>query len=231
MDLKKIGGFLKEVRKEKGMTQEQLAETLGVSGRTISRWETGANMPDLSILIVLADYYGIEIKDILDGERKSEVMDHELKETLSKVAGYSELQKERARGIGNLTFGVMFAVCAAVIVIQMVISADFKLVFGETVVLVVGGIAYIVSMVHYGIWETGSGYISTPWHDIVIGVTCSGLFSVIFALCLFQLNAGETQIMKLSFAFFVGITILGFIGLRILAFLSRKREKCSEIRG
>ena len=56
MDMKKIGGFLRRLRKEKGLTQEQLAESLFVSGRTVSRWETGTNMPDLSILILLAAF-------------------------------------------------------------------------------------------------------------------------------------------------------------------------------
>ena len=51
MDLMKIGTFLQELRKEKGLTQEQLAEQLGVARRTVSRWETGANMPDLDILV------------------------------------------------------------------------------------------------------------------------------------------------------------------------------------
>ncbi|MBO6308047.1 MAG: helix-turn-helix transcriptional regulator, partial [Oribacterium sp.] len=57
------------------LTQEQLAEILLVSGRTVSRWETGTNMPDLSVLIQMAEFYGVEIKEILDGERKSEIMD------------------------------------------------------------------------------------------------------------------------------------------------------------
>ena len=48
MDQQKIGGFLKELRLEKQMTQEQLAEQIGVSRRTVSRWETGNNLPDLS---------------------------------------------------------------------------------------------------------------------------------------------------------------------------------------
>ena len=56
MDQKKTGSLLKELRKEKGMTQEQLAEYLNVSGRTISRWETGANLPDLDLLVTLSDY-------------------------------------------------------------------------------------------------------------------------------------------------------------------------------
>ena len=95
MDTKKIGEFLKELRKEKGLTQEQLAEILLVSGRTVSRWETGTNMPDLSVLIQMAEFYGVEIKEILDGERKSEIMDKELKETLSKVADYNKLEKKK----------------------------------------------------------------------------------------------------------------------------------------
>ena len=45
MDQVRIGAFIKELRKEKGLTQEQLAENLNVSGRTVSRWETGVNIP------------------------------------------------------------------------------------------------------------------------------------------------------------------------------------------
>ena len=51
MDQQKIGAFLKELRKEKNITQEQLADEMRVSRRTVSRWETGSNMPDLDILI------------------------------------------------------------------------------------------------------------------------------------------------------------------------------------
>lgn len=48
--------FLIQCRKENNLTQEQLAEKFGVSARTVSRWETGSNIPDLSILVELADY-------------------------------------------------------------------------------------------------------------------------------------------------------------------------------
>ena len=53
MNMERIGSFLKDLRKEKGITQEQLAEKLGVSSRTISRWETGSNLPDLDSLSIL----------------------------------------------------------------------------------------------------------------------------------------------------------------------------------
>ena len=62
MDQQKIGQFLRECRKEKGITQEQLAEMLGVTNRSVSRWENGSNLPDLDILIEMADYYDVYLK-------------------------------------------------------------------------------------------------------------------------------------------------------------------------
>jgi transcriptional regulator with XRE-family HTH domain len=93
----KIGEFLKHLRKEQGLTQEQLAEAFYVSSRTVSRWETGSNMPDLEILIELADFYHVDIREIIDGERKSEIMDNETKDTLKKVAEYAVEEKELRR--------------------------------------------------------------------------------------------------------------------------------------
>ena len=94
IDQIKIGSFLRELRKEKELTQEQLAEKFGVSSRSVSRWENGNTMPELGILVELADYYEVDIKEIIDGERKSEIMEKEEKETLRKVADYSEAEKK-----------------------------------------------------------------------------------------------------------------------------------------
>ena len=71
MDTKKIGMFLKQLRNETGMTQEQLGEKLGVSNKTISRWETGNYMPPVDCLNMLSDIYHISINEILGGERAS----------------------------------------------------------------------------------------------------------------------------------------------------------------
>ncbi len=93
MNQKQIGVFLKELRKEKGMTQEQLAEQLNVSGRTVSRWETGNNMPDISLLVEISELFDVSISEIINGERKSENMNEELKETVLKVAEFSNEDK------------------------------------------------------------------------------------------------------------------------------------------
>lgn len=93
IDQEKIGGFLRDLRKEKNLTQEELAEKYGISSKTVSRWETGKTLPDLATLVELADYYEVDIKEIIDGERKSEIMNKEEKETLQKVANYAEAEK------------------------------------------------------------------------------------------------------------------------------------------
>ena len=94
MDQKKVGSFLKELRKEKGITQEMLAEQLNVSGRTVSRWETGSNMPDISLLIELAEIYDVSIPEIVNGERKSENMNEEVKEVAQTLSTYANAEKE-----------------------------------------------------------------------------------------------------------------------------------------
>ena len=112
IDQIKIGGFLRELRKERELTQEQLAEKFGVSSRSVSRWENGNTMPELGILVELADYYEVDIKEIIDGERKSEIMEKEQKETLRKVADYVEVEKKLAvkrRCIVTFVGTLMFA--------------------------------------------------------------------------------------------------------------------------
>ena len=94
MDQQKIGLFLKELRKEKGLTQGQLAEMLNISNRSVSRWETGSTLPDISILMELAEFYDIDIKEILNGERKSGNMNEEEKELMDQVVNYTSMDKE-----------------------------------------------------------------------------------------------------------------------------------------
>ena len=95
MDQKKIGNFLKALRKEKEMTQEQLAEQFNVSSRTVSRWENGNNLPDLDILIEISDYYEIDLREIFNGERKSENMNKEIKETVLQAVDYTNTEAEK----------------------------------------------------------------------------------------------------------------------------------------
>lgn len=70
MEQIKTGKFIAELRKEKGMTQEQLGERLGVNSRSVSRWENGHGMPDISLLLTLADVLGVTVQELLEGSRR-----------------------------------------------------------------------------------------------------------------------------------------------------------------
>ncbi|MDD4377293.1 MAG: helix-turn-helix transcriptional regulator [Eubacteriales bacterium] len=69
MDQKKIGCFIAELRKEKKLTQTELGELLGVTNKTVSRWETGNYMPDLAIIQRLCEELGIGVNELLSGQR------------------------------------------------------------------------------------------------------------------------------------------------------------------
>jgi len=115
----KTGEFLRQLRKEKGLTQEQLAEKFYVSGRSVSRWETGSNMPDLSILVELADFYEVDIREIIDGERKSENMNNETKDTLRKVAEYTTEETRKLRNkMADMMIGAVVLLVFAFILFE-----------------------------------------------------------------------------------------------------------------
>lgn len=69
MDQIKSGKFIAEIRKEKGLTQKQLAESLGISDKTISKWERGNGMPEVSLMMPLCEVLEISVNELLSGER------------------------------------------------------------------------------------------------------------------------------------------------------------------
>ena len=141
MDLQKIGTFLKELRKEKELTQEQLAETLNVSRRTVSRWETGSNMPDLDLLVEMADLYQVDLRELLNGERKNEQMNEEMKETVLRVAEYSNAEKQRSTKIVRVYFVLgILALIANALINMMEVGDTFWIGFlkGLTFALALG---------------------------------------------------------------------------------------------
>ncbi len=151
MDQKKTGGFLKELRKEKDLTQEQAAEKLGVSSRTISRWETGAYMPDISILVDIAEMYDVDVREIIDGERRKEDMNSEVKETAVKMADYSAMEKKtmlkwiRFMSLANL----IVAICLIVlnVVEAFAIAHDMPSMYAWAIIGSLIGVDAIVSYI------------------------------------------------------------------------------------
>ncbi len=151
MNLEKTGNLIKELRKEKGLTQEKLAEEFNVSRRTVSRWETGSNLPDLDILIDMSDYFDVDLRELLDGERKSEKMNKELEETVLKVAEYSNEDKNKlAKKMTGLFIVGIVAFTAYVILSSTGIAES----------TVGGNVADFILGVAYGIMILGLLYTS-----------------------------------------------------------------------
>lgn len=95
MNQTKIGVLLQELRKEKGLTQEELARVFNVSNRSVSRWENGNSLPDLDILIEIADFYNVNLRDLLDGKRTISKPNEEIKSTILETVEYSNLSTEK----------------------------------------------------------------------------------------------------------------------------------------
>ena len=84
MNQENIGKFIVKLRKEKKLTQEQLAERLGVHNRSVSRWENGNSMPDYAVLPMLANELGVSVAELVEGKKK------ETKSFLLNEAAYME---------------------------------------------------------------------------------------------------------------------------------------------
>ena len=121
MDQDKIGRFLSELRKEQGMTQQQLADTLGVSNKTISKWECGKGMPEISSIMPLCQKLHITVNELISGERLPEDGYSKKAEEnmihLIHEAANSKKESRTSRFIIFVTIiTVLLGVCAAVLI-------------------------------------------------------------------------------------------------------------------
>jgi transcriptional regulator with XRE-family HTH domain len=97
MDQQKVGSFLKELRKEKNLTQGTISRTVKCFRKNCITLGNCSNMPDISILVELAEFYDVSIPEIINGERKSENMNEEVKETALKLSDYAETINQKIK--------------------------------------------------------------------------------------------------------------------------------------
>lgn len=119
MNQEKIGKFILECRKAKKLTQSELAEKLGVTDKSVSNWENGRNMPDLSLFKPLCELLNITINDLISGERVSKDKYQErLEENIITTIDYTNKkvsEKDNFIGIILIVFGVIIAITAMTI--------------------------------------------------------------------------------------------------------------------
>lgn len=109
MDNIKIGEFIQKQRKEKGMTQAEVAQKLNVTNKAVSKWETGKGMPDIYLIESLADILGVTISELIKGEKISEnEVKHEtiVKETIS-IAKEEISKKNKLVKRLTISFGIV----------------------------------------------------------------------------------------------------------------------------
>ncbi len=105
MNQEKIGSFIVKCRKEKKMTQSELAEKLGVTDKSIGNWENGRNMPDLSLFKPLCDELGITINDLLSGEKISkDKYQEKFEENIVNTIDYSAKRINKYSNVIGLLF-------------------------------------------------------------------------------------------------------------------------------
>ena len=124
MDQIKIGKFISKKRKERDLTQAQLAERLNITSKAVSKWECGKSMPDSSIMLELCDTLKITVNDLLCGEKITmENYNKKLEENLIETVKQKEEADKRLLGteilVGSLCFVVMLALCAIAAFVEM----------------------------------------------------------------------------------------------------------------
>ena len=102
MNQERIGKFISKLRKDKKLTQEELAEQLHISSKSISRWETGKCMPDISLLIPLSEILDVSVNELILGEHiKEENMKQKTEQTIKETIKYStkKIKTEKKKNI------------------------------------------------------------------------------------------------------------------------------------
>lgn len=159
MNQVKTGKFINTLRREKGFTQLQLADKLGISDKTISKWERGVGLPDVSLMLPLCEILDISVNELLTGEKVND-FDYKMKAEKIIMDLVSENRKNKMRMIQSVICGVItiIAVCSLIVIaayIEMSTIVRSLLIIFAVVVAVIG-IAAATTL------EINTGYFECP---------------------------------------------------------------------
>lgn len=157
MNQEKIGKFIQELRKEKNMTQQELGELLGVTDRSISNWENGKYMPDLSLFKPICDTLDININELLSGERITDNYEKKLEENIINTINYSN--KKSFDKTGYLIFNSLGIILFLISCLSWSIPGNFQIIG------CLGGILFIVISINK--------IFDKKTHKIIISVIAS----------------------------------------------------------
>lgn len=189
MDQVQVGKFIAEKRKEQGMTQMQLAESLGITDRAVSKWETGKSLPDASLMLDLCNLLKITVNELLCGEEVSmENYNEQAEKALVEMAKQKEesdrrlLRMEMVIGILSTLF--LFAMLAVGVVFMYLGQQVwvFWLLFG------IGIVQFIIAMAFALKVEQVAGYYECA--------ECGNRYIPKYSTVNFAMHMGRTRYMK-----------------------------------
>ena len=156
MNQEKIGKFIASLRKEKSMTQLELAEKLNITDRAVSKWERGKGMPDTSIMIYLCDELGISVNELLCGERiEMETNNVKINELILEMARNEEKYHKRLMHsvYAILATSIVALVCLMTLILLLVPEGVF-----QTLLIVASVILFIIPCLIAVKFESEAGY-------------------------------------------------------------------------
>ena len=186
MDQVKIGKFIAHCRKEKNITQAELAEKLNITDRAISKWETGKGMPDSSIMLELCDELDISVNELLSGEMIR--MDN-----YNKVAeeNFIKFQKEKEDSDKRLLFTeIIIGSIVTISFLLMIFLSIFAIenIVWKTITIIVGILIFIIGIGCSLLIEQKAGYYQCD--------NCKYKYIPTYKQVLFAMHSGRTRYMK-----------------------------------
>ena len=161
MDQIAIGKFISECRKEKYLTQAQLAERLGVTDRAVSKWETGRSMPDASIMLELCEQIGITVNDLLNARRIDMENYREMAEKTLLEMREREEQSARTMLRLEIVIGIICTVCFLTMFL-MAVMLDSLPLWARILMGSIAWIQFIIGMGYSMKIEVEAGYYECP---------------------------------------------------------------------
>ena len=164
MDQIKIGKFISSCRKEQGMTQAALAEKLGISDRAVSKWETGKSMPDSGIMLELCELLGINVNELLSGERiMTEVYDKRAEENLLEMR--RQVEEKNRQLLRTEYLIVLPAVVLGLVLILVASFVEIPSVWRGTLIFFAVAMIVVFAFIAVGIEQKAGYYECQKCHD------------------------------------------------------------------
>lgn len=186
MDQIKIGMFIAELRKEKGLTQAALAEKLNITDRAVSKWERGISLPDSSTMLPLCEILGINVNELLTGERID--MENYNKKAEEIILEMTRMKEQRDKEL--LSLEIFIGALVAVILLACVLTASFADIQTHfRVLLIIAGVVQFIIGMMYGLRiEQVAGYYECQ--------KCHHKFVPTFNQVFWAMHVNRTRYMK-----------------------------------